>query len=222
LLTDWAGNPVWNKEFIAGWNHITWGRFMSIQPTNDGGYIAAGGDYPTLLVKTDSLGDSLWVKRDVGGGCIYAVQQIDNNGYIFAGYCDPPGDVLLSRTDEDGDTLWFMTYGGTEDDEGYSMQQTTDGGYVIAGYTRSFGAGESDVWLIKTEPDLGVEDNEPSIATNKGITATIFSGPLQLPKDKSCEVFDITGRVVEPNKMQPGIYFIEVDGVVTQKVVKVR
>lgn len=53
-------------------------------------------------------------------------------------------------------------------------------------------------------------------------TTTIFSGPLQLPEGKKCKVFDITGRVVAPDKIQPGIYFIEIDGQITQKVVKVR
>ncbi|UCG92676.1 MAG: T9SS type A sorting domain-containing protein, partial [candidate division WOR-3 bacterium] len=57
---------------------------------------------------------------------------------------------------------------------------------------------------------------------NNSLRATIFSGPLQLPKDRKCKVFDITGRVVAHDKLRPGIYFIEVNGVVTQKVVKVR
>ena len=52
--------------------------------------------------------------------------------------------------------------------------------------------------------------------------ATIFSGPLLLPEGKECKVFDITGRVIIPDKMKPGIYFIEIDGQITQKVVKVR
>ena len=54
------------------------------------------------------------------------------------------------------------------------------------------------------------------------LVAIVFRGPLQLPAGKKCKVYDITGRVVEPIKIQPGIYFIEVDGVVTQKVVKVK
>lgn len=56
--------------------------------------------------------------------------------------------------------------------------------------------------------------------TNSG--TTIFSGPLLLPEGKNCKVFDITGRVVMPDKIKPGIYFIEIDGKITQKVVKVR
>jgi hypothetical protein len=78
-----------------------------------------------------------------------------------------------------------------------------------------------DPWL--TAP-VGVEEQPivKSIQEEKVITANIFHGPLLLPEGKKCKVFDITGRVVQPDKIQPGIYFIEVDGVVTQKVVKVR
>jgi CubicO group peptidase (beta-lactamase class C family) len=67
-----------------------------------------------------------------------------------------------------------------------------------------------------------VEEGQVVTIKNSNPGATIFRGPLRLPEGKKCKVFDITGRVVEPDKIQPGIYFIEVDGVVTQKVVKVR
>ena len=78
-----------------------------------------------------------------------------------------------------------------------------------------------DPWLYWP---VGVEE-EPivkSIDNQNAIRATIFNGLLQLPEGKKCKVFDITGRVVEPNKITRGVYFIEIDGVVTQKVVKVR
>ena len=70
----------------------------------------------------------------------------------------------------------------------------------------------------------GVEERPSvnSVVKHGAIVATIFRGPLVLPTDKSCKVFDITGRVVAPDKMRPGIYFIEVDGQIAQKVVKVR
>jgi hypothetical protein len=81
--------------------------------------------------------------------------------------------------------------------------------------------GVHDVW---SSPGLGVEEQPIAEPIENGniIITTIFRGPLQLPKDKNCRVFNITGRVVEPDRVQPGIYYIEVDGMVTQKVVKVR
>ena len=74
----------------------------------------------------------------------------------------------------------------------------------------------------KFHPFVGIEEGETSILEQQNLASTIFRGPLQLPNGKQCKVFAITGRVVEPSKIQPGIYFIEIDGVVTQKVVKVR
>jgi hypothetical protein len=80
--------------------------------------------------------------------------------------------------------------------------------------------GLNDVWYSE---GLGIEE-QPIVKSveNGNVTTTIFRGPLQLPEGKKCKVFDITGRIVEPDRIQPGIYFIEVDGAVKQKVVKVR
>ncbi|MGB3478376.1 MAG: right-handed parallel beta-helix repeat-containing protein [bacterium] len=75
-------------------------------------------------------------------------------------------------------------------------------------------------WL---DQPVGVEEQKLTIPINNSIFSTTIScGPLLLPVDKSCRVFDITGRVILPDKIKPGIYFIEVDGKVTQKVIKIR
>ncbi len=98
------------------------------------------------------------------------------------------------------DTLWTKVYGGTAWDYGASVAQITDGGYIIAGETRSYGAGSGDVYLIKIAPETGIEE-EKIIRGGKGqkiFGPTIFSGPLFLPEGKKCRVFDITGRVIEP------------------------
>jgi hypothetical protein len=229
MKTDTIGNIRWTKAY--GGDNDDEGH--CVQQTSDGGYVVAGWTYSfgqpidVYVVKTSISGDTLWT-RTYGGSSwdqSYSLSQTNDNGYIITGftYSFGPGDmdVFLIKIDNNGDTVWTATFGGYSGDEGRSVQQTSDGGYIIVGHTFSFGQ-DGNVYLIKTEPDVGVEENITATVVTKEITATIIEGPLLLPKGKKCRVFDITGRVVEPGKMQPGIYFIEIDGVVTQKVVKVR
>ena len=141
-----------------------WDEGHSVQPTSDGGYVIAGwtasfgeGYGDVYLVRTDLSGDILWTKTYGGADSDlgYSVQQTADKGYIIAGWTHSFGsgnwDVYLIKTDSSGDTLWTRTYGGPNRDVAYSVRQTLDGGYVIAGWTDSFGAGELDVYLIKTD-----------------------------------------------------------------------
>ena len=151
--------PAQAWERIYGGSEVEKG--YSVQQTSDGGYIIAGGSSPgdVYLIKTGASGDSIWTRtyggsEDDGG---YSVQQTSDEGYIIAGWTFSFGagsyDVYLIKTDASGDTIWTRTYGGSDVDVGESVQQTLDGGYIIAGYTRSFGAGRGDVYLIKTDAD---------------------------------------------------------------------
>jgi hypothetical protein len=230
--TDFMGGTLWFNVFGIGCAN-------SIQQTSGGGFILTGysgdegnGEADLCIAKCDSAGNSLgiWEYGGLGNDVGNSMDIIVDDDIIVAGYTESFGagnsDVYLLRI-EGGiyvDTIWTETYGGAADDVGNSVQRTADGGYIIAGYTESFGAGGRDIYLIKTAPETGIEERSTvkSVDKERVITTTIFRGPLQLPEDKKCKVFDITGRVVEPSKIQPGIYFIEIDGVVTQKVVKVR
>jgi hypothetical protein len=109
------------------------------------------------LIKTDASGDSLW-SRFFGGSAYdmaYTVEQTSDDGYIAVGYTLSSGagneDVYLVRTDALGSLEWEKTYGGTGSDYGRCVRQTSDGGYIITGYTTSFGTGGFDVYLIRTD-----------------------------------------------------------------------
>ncbi|MCX6841446.1 MAG: hypothetical protein NTX53_04065 [candidate division WOR-3 bacterium] len=163
VRTDSQGDTLWTKTY--GYSNDDVGQ--SVWQTVDGGYILAGytfslgaGHDDLWLVKTDSLGNTLWTKTYGGAGWDdgFAVQQTSDLGYIITGSTSSFGagvsDVYLVRTDAGGDTLWTRTFGGPYSDGGLSVQQTADRGFIVTGYTQSFGAGYEDVWLIKTD-DLG-------------------------------------------------------------------
>ena len=158
VKTNSLGDTLWTRTYGGTLNDFA----HSVQQTTDGGYIVAGatssfgaGDYDFYLVKTDSQGDTLWTRTYGGSGHDWAwsAQQTDDEGYIVAGYTLSLGaglyDFYLVKTDSQGDTLWTRTYGGNEDDVAYSVQQTTDGGYIVAGYSESFDADTADVYLVK-------------------------------------------------------------------------
>jgi hypothetical protein len=95
---------------------------------------------------------------DDGG---YSVQQTNDNGYIIVGHTESlvngTNNIWLIKTDLQGREEWNHSFGGTENDVGYAVQPTYDGGYIITGQTESFGNGSSDIWLIKTNSE-GIEE----------------------------------------------------------------
>lgn len=139
----------------------------SVQQTTDGGYIVTGyvGSGDIWLIKTDANGNEEWnqtfggIYQDVG----HAILQTTDGGYIIAGFTNSFGvgnsDVWLIKTDLNGNEMWNQTYGGIDGDIAFSVQQTIDGGYIVAGYTISYGAGEADIWLIKTNENGNEEWN---------------------------------------------------------------
>jgi len=162
IKTDANGNKLWEKTFGDTGSESGY----RVQQTTDGGYIIAGktnsfgaGDFDFYLIKTNDSGNKLWEKTfgGVGRDAAQSVQQTTDGGYIIAGLTESfgagGGDVYFIKTDENGNKLWEKTFGGSKLDGGVSAQQTTDGAYIIAGGTYSFGAGDADVYLIYYNPD---------------------------------------------------------------------
>ena len=166
IKTDALGNKVWDKLFGTGSSEYG----FSVQQTQDNGYIIVGNEEEgtergVWLIKTDEQGEKLWdstfgIWSDRGR----YVQQTTDGGYIIAAYTAYYGggisDIWLIKTDGSGNVIWDNTFGGSENDRAYSIQQTTDGGYIIAGDTRSYGAGNYDAWLIKTDASGSEEWNQ--------------------------------------------------------------
>jgi len=160
IKTDSLGNKEWDRTF--GGDYSDWG--VSVQQTTDGGYIIAGetesyGADPRdiWLIKTDTNGDKEWDRLFGGSGAEYtsSVQQTTDGGYIILGEMesneDMHRDIWLIKTDTHGNKEWDRVFGGSDEDRSKSVQQTNDGGFIITGGTWSYGAGEADFWLIKTD-----------------------------------------------------------------------
>jgi hypothetical protein len=169
VKTDAHGAEEWSELFGgSGWD---FGE--SVAQTSDGGYIITGctesygaGVSDAWLIKTDTSGNEEW-SETFGGSSYdygYSVAQTSDGGYIITGYTqsygDGSADVWLVKTDADGNEEWSELFGGSGADFGYSVVQTSDGGYIVVGYTYSYGAGSADVWLIKTDAHGDEEWNE--------------------------------------------------------------
>ena len=160
VKTDACGNILWNNTYGGSGTDV--GRSLIL--TVDGGYALLGytqsfgaGYNDVWLVKTDANGVAQWNRTygGVGHDWAFSVVQTIDSGFVVAGYTGSFGagsaDFWLVKTDASGNHQWNQTYGGTDDDMGFSMVQASDGGYAIAGYTGSFGAGSADFWLVKTD-----------------------------------------------------------------------
>jgi formylglycine-generating enzyme required for sulfatase activity len=162
IKTDTDGDEEWNQTFGGSDND----RAESALQTLDNGFIVVGktssfgnGSSDVWLIKTNELGNEEWNRTFGGGNDDYgnSIQQTINSGFIIVGNTISFGngqmDIWLIKTDAEGNEVWNQTFGGSANDLGYSVQQTNDGGYVIIGTTQSYGYGNYDVWLIKTDAD---------------------------------------------------------------------
>jgi len=174
VKTDGYGNMEWNQTYGgAGIDH-----HRSLVETSDGGYALAGyttsfgaGSADFWLVKTDGYGNMEWNQTygEADYDRAYALVETSDGGYAIAGTTLSFGagswDFWLVKTDINGVMEWNRTYGRATDESAYSLVETSDVGFALAGYTYSWdpatlGAGDYDFWLVKTDANGVMEWNQ--------------------------------------------------------------
>ena len=195
IKTDNLGNIQWNRliEESGTGSHV-----YSIIQTSDGGFALAGEftltgtiNYDMYIVKLSSSGAIQWTRTMGGTGYDKAssVIQTTDGGYVLGGYTSSYGaggdDMYIVKLNSSGTLLWSKTVGGTGDEQAQSVAKSTDGGFVAAGYTSSFGTGGKDVFIVKFDTTGNTCGNttSPSSSFSSSGTATnpTFSVVTQNP-----------------------------------------
>ena len=157
---DPMGNIVWQRTYLRS------ASADSIQQTSDGGFILAGWGQPACVicfsppfgvwvVKLTPLGNITWQQVYSIGITSFAssVRQTSDGGFMVAGSVKEccfgnadNWDALIFKVNATGGIVWQKTYGGPDVDEAHSIQLTSDSGFIVAGESSSFGAGDADGW----------------------------------------------------------------------------
>jgi len=166
---DAGGDTLWTRTY--GGPELD--AASAIDRIGDGGFILAGetasfgaGDHDVYLLRTDADGDTLWT-RTIGGPSFErgsGVVATTDGRFVIGGRTSSFGagdhDAYLVITDAQGNVLSTHTYGDCETDIAFAVQETRDGGFILAGVTNSSGAGGFDYYLVKTDRDGGLEWSE--------------------------------------------------------------
>ena len=211
VKTDNNGDMQWTRTFGAAGEENAY----SIQQTIDGGYVICGntssfgtGTDDVYLIKINSSGNLEWQQTfgDNGFDVGYDVQQTSDGGYIICGQTSSFGtgtdDVYIIKTDINGNQIWYQTFGSLGDDKARSIKQTSDGGYIICGYSNSFSSTWHTPYLIKTDATGSITSAfNIQINTNRKLEKTV----------------DILGRETKETN-QPLLYLYD-DGTVEKRIV---
>jgi hypothetical protein len=165
IRTDGEGSVLWARTYGGPDDERAW----AFHETPTGGYVIAAqtnsygaGDWDLFLIRIEADGDTVWT-RTLGGPGIdraFATEPTSDGGSVFAGItsngASGPLDATLIRVDSAGDVVWAHSYGGEGSDIGHGVAAAPDGGFLLVGYTDSFGAGASDIYLVRTDGDGAV------------------------------------------------------------------
>jgi uncharacterized delta-60 repeat protein len=160
----------------------------SVIQTTDGGFALAGGFQPTgtgnydmYIIKLSSSGTLQWTRTLGGTGDDKAqsIIQTTDAGFVVAGYTNSFGagnyDMYIAKLNSSGTLQWSRTVGGTGDDQAQSIMKTDDGGFIVAGYTDSFGAGAKDFYIVKFDANGNTCGNTFTPTTISGTIGTLVT-----------------------------------------------
>ena len=213
IKTDSNGNEIYHTEF--GGNGSDNGTSMVL--TSDGNFIIAGytdsfgaGSNDIALMKVNPSGNLLWIKTFGGTGddVGFSIIQTADGNYLITGRTNSfnalADDIGLMKVDANGNLLWIKIIGGNNADVGWDVIQIAGGGYVITGATDSFGAGNSDVYLLKFQPDIN--DVEDEFVVSNFFLAQNYPNPFnpsttinyQIPELSfvTIKVYDVLGNEI--------------------------
>lgn len=153
MMSSNGAPKTWIKNFGA--SSTSQERAYSATLLADGSYIVAGHTgADATLIKLDSSGNVLWQKKYSPGNSM-EIKSTSDGGFVSVGNylatSSSPFDIIVKKFDTNGNVLWQKTYGGSHTENAQSIEQTSDGGYIIGGHTRSVngGSGGGDAWVIK-------------------------------------------------------------------------
>lgn len=267
IKLDVSGNLEWETNLGGVLHDVPY----SVLQTLDDGYIAVGGSWSNdgdvggnngfddiWIVKLDTNGNLIW-ESNLGGSDVdiaYSIQHTIDDGYIIAGESssidgdvggnnnNSPGtpDYWVVKLDVNGNLVWENNFGGTHEDKAFFIQQTTNGGYIVAGYTYSNDGdvgennGYKDYWIVKLDADLSVGDYliDHNISLYPNPTATTFTIANFSEEINKVEILDLQGRVilstseihnnnVDVSKLQTAMYIVKIyasTNVFTQQIIK--
>ncbi len=159
LKLNVIGDSLWANTYGTTGDETA----FSVVETSDSGLIVVGSSTPLgggssdmFIVRLTSDGTESW-RRTVGGASdevARSVQETDQGDFLVAGWTNSYGagghDFYIVKLNATGDTLWTDTKGGVGDDKAYEILTTADGGYIVAGETKSFGAGTKNAYIVKS------------------------------------------------------------------------
>jgi len=232
IKTNNMGDTIWT----AIYDNFEIDACRDVKPTGDGGYILAGftrslgaGEYDMYLIKVNAIGDTLWTKRygDFLDEECYSLQLMPDGGFVICGFQEPVNyhsRILVIRTDANGNIIWEKTIGNSGGQCATSIKNTSDGGFILAGWKDNSSSGTRlDLYIIKLEPDISPINRENPINTvscyalsqnypNPFNPSTTINFTLPKSEKVKIEVFNLLGQKIETllnTQMPSGSHEIE-------------